>query len=225
MRVLWERCQTNPVSLPEEKYRMGDCCENNCEVDALHEGQRGTLRIVLAINAGMFLLILVAALYGKSTALLADSLDNLGDALTYGLSLYAVSRGNAVKAKVALFKGGLIFLAAGVVVAQIGYRFFIPSVPVFEIMGVFSLLGLVANSLCLYLLWRHRHADVNMSSVWECSRNDIATNISVFVAAGGVWFTGSSWPDIIVAIALVWLLIRSSIRVISSALVALRATK
>ena len=87
----------------------------------------------------------------------------------------------------------------------------------------FSLLGLIANSLCLYLLWRHRHEDVNMSSVWECSRNDIASNLSVFVAAGAVWLTGSGWPDILVALGLVWLLIRSSIRVVSSAMVELRA--
>lgn len=179
--------------------------------------------MVLGINAGMFLVIVVAALYGKSTALLADSLDNLGDALTYGLSLYAVSRGAAAKVKVALFKGGLIFLAACAVIAQIAYKVFVPSVPIFEVMGAFSLLGLAANSLCLYLLWRHRHEDVNMSSVWECSRNDIASNLSVFVAAGAVWLTGSGWPDIVVALGLVWLLIRSSIRVVSSAMVELRA--
>lgn len=178
---------------------------------------------MLGINGVMFLVIAVAALYGNSTALLADSLDNLGDALTYGLSLYAVSKSGAVKAKVALFKGGLIFLAACAVVAQVAYKFFVPSVPIFEVMGAFSLLGLIANSLCLYLLWRHRHEDVNMSSVWECSRNDIATNLSVFVAAGAVWLTGSGWPDILVALGLVWLLLRSSIRVVSSAMVELRA--
>jgi Co/Zn/Cd efflux system component len=171
----------------------------------------------------MFLVIMVAALYGKSAALLADSLDNLGDALTYGLSLFAVSRGAAVKAKVALFKGGLIFLAACVVAGQIAYKVFVPSVPVFEVMGAFSLVGLAANSLCLYLLWRHRHEDVNMSSVWECSRNDIASNLAVFVAAGAVWLTNSGWPDILIAIGLVWLLMRSSIRVISSAVAELRA--
>ena len=62
-----------------------------------------------------------------------------------------------------------------------------------------------------------------MSSVWECSRNDIASNLSVFVAAGGVWLTGSGWPDILVALGLVWLLTRSSIRVISSSMAELRA--
>lgn len=202
---------------------MSGCCNDSCAIDTLRERQRGTLRIVLGVNAIMFLVIAVAALYGKSTALLADSLDNLGDALTYGFSLYAVSRGAAVKAKVALFKGGLIFLAACAVAIQVVYRIFVPGVPIFEVMGAFSLLGLVANSLCLYLLWRHRHEDVNMSSVWECSRNDIASNLSVFVAAGVVWLTGSGWPDILVALGLVWLLIRSSIRVISSAMVELRA--
>lgn len=204
---------------------MSGCCDGGCFIDALREArQRGTLRIVLGINAVMFMVIAGAALYGGSTALLADSLDNLGDALTYGLSLYAVTRGARTKAGVALFKGVLILAAALVVAAQILYRLFVPSVPVFEVMGVFSILGLVANSLCLFLLWRHRTEDVNMSSVWECSRNDIASNISVFLAAGGVWLTGSGWPDIAVAIALVLLLLRSAVRVIAAALAELRGS-
>lgn len=196
---------------------MSNCCENHCAIDALRERQRGTLQIVLVINAVMFLVIVAAAFYGNSTALMADSLDNLGDALTYGLSIYAVSRGTATKARVALFKGGLILLAAITVAAQIVYRLFVPGTPLFEVMGAFSLLDLAANSVCLFLLWRHRHEDVNMSSVWECSRNDIASNLSVFAAAGAVWITGSGWPDIVVALGLVWLLMRSAIRVISSA--------
>ena len=201
---------------------MSGCCNQDCSVEQLYGRQRGTLIIVLAINALMFLVIVAAALYADSSALLADSMDNLGDALTYGLSIYAVSRGVAVKAKVALFKGALIFLAALFVAGQIAYRIFVPSVPIFEVMGVFSALGLAANSICLFLLWRHRHEDVNMSSVWECSRNDIATNISVFIAAGAVWLTGSGWPDIAIAVALTLFLMRSAIRVISSAIAELR---
>jgi Co/Zn/Cd efflux system component len=202
---------------------MSGCCNQDCSVEQLYERQRGTLKIVLTINALMFIVIVAAAFYADSSALLADSLDNLGDALTYGLSIYAVSRGAAVKARVALFKGALIFFAALVVAGQIAYRIFVPGVPVFEVMGVFSLLALAANSICLFLLWRHRHEDVNMSSVWECSRNDIASNISVFMAAGAVWFTGSGWPDIAVAVALTWFLMRSAIRVITSAMAELRA--
>jgi Co/Zn/Cd efflux system component len=202
---------------------MKGCCDQECSLEPLHERQRGTLQMVLAINALMFVVMVAAATYASSSALLADSLDNLGDALTYALSLYAVSRGAAVKAKVALFKGTLIFIAALTVIAQVAYRLFVPGVPVFEVMGIFSLAGLAANSICLFLLWRHRHEDVNMSSVWECSRNDIASNISVFVAAGAVWFTGSGWPDIVVALGLSSLLMRSAIRVITSAMAELRA--
>jgi len=44
------------------------------------------------------------------------------------------------------------------------------------------------------------------------------------LAAGAVWFTGAGWPDIIVALGLVWLLMRSAIRVITSAKAELRTT-
>jgi Co/Zn/Cd efflux system component len=202
---------------------MPCACDHDCSLDGLRERQRGTLRAVLAINAVMFFVIVAAALYGGSSALLSDSLDNLGDAFTYALSLYAVSRGVATKARVALFKGVLIFLGASVVAGQVLYKLAAPSVPQFEVMGLFSLVGLAANGLCLFLLWRHRHEDVNMNSVWECSRNDIASNLSVFVAAGGVWLTGSGWPDILVASALVVLLMRSALRVMASARAELKA--
>ena len=201
---------------------MADSCGGSCAVDALHQKQRGTLRLVLLINALMFVVIATAAFFGQTTALLADSLDNLGDALTYALSLYAVSKGAETKARVALFKGVLIGLGALVVAGQLLYRLYVPALPVFEIMGTFSLLGLLANGTCLMLLWRHRDEDVNMSSVWECSRNDIASNLSVFLAAGGVWLTGQAWPDRLVAAALVVLLLRSAWRVISSARAELR---
>lgn len=183
----------------------------------LRERQSGTLKIVLAINALMFLVIVAAALYAGSSALLADSLDNLGDALTYGLSLWAVNLGLRMKARVAFFKGLLILLAALAVLAQIGYKLINPTVPLFEIMGVFSLLALSANGICLALLWRHKTDDINMSSVWECSRNDIVANISVFVAAAGVWATGSNWPDQLVASFLAAFFLWSASRVLSSA--------
>ena len=192
-------------------------CEDDCAIDAMRERQSSTLKIVLAINVVMFAAGIGAGIYAGSSALLSDSLDNLGDAITYGLSLYVVYRSSQAKAQVALFKGSLILLAALIVLGQVIYRLFAPTVPVFEIMGVVSLITLAGNSLCLVLLTRHRTEDVNMSSVWECSRNDIASNISVFVAAGAVWLTGSGWPDVIIALALVCLLLRSGFSVFSKA--------
>lgn len=202
---------------------MDDCCsDKEGAIEALKARQSATLKIVLAINAVMFVVELASGLLARSTALLSDSLDNLGDALTYGLSLYTVSRGARSKAKVALFKGGLIMAASLFVVGQVIYGVLHPGVPVFEAMGIVSLIALAANGACLALLWKHRADDVNMSSVWECSRNDIASNIAVFLAAGAVWLTQSGWPDLLVGLALACLLLRSAIHVTASALRELR---
>lgn len=197
---------------------MADCCEDkSCAIKALKKRQSGTLKILLAINAVMFAVVFAAGLLAASTALMSDSLDNLGDALTYALSLYVISRTNREKAKVALFKGGLILIAGLFVLGQVVYRLFVPTLPVFETMCGIGLLALTANSICLALLWKHRDEDINMSSVWECSRNDIISNIAVLVAAGGVWLFESGWPDLAVGLVLSLLLINSSRRVLMSA--------
>ena len=202
---------------------MSDCCsDKECAIEALRSRQSATLKIVLVINSVMFVVELLSGVLARSTALLSDSLDNLGDALTYGLSLYAVSGGARSKARVALFKGGLILAAGLFVLGQVIYGVLHPGVPVFEVMGIVSLLALAANATCLALLWKHRAEDVNMNSVWECSRNDIASNTAVFVAAGAVWLTQSGWPDIAVGLALACLFLRSAVRVIANALDELR---
>jgi len=198
---------------------MPDCCEDKaCAIEALRAQQSKTLRIVLAINAVMFVVELASGLLARSSALLADSLDNLGDALTYGASLYAVPRGPRTKARVALFKAALILGAGLFVLGQVAYAGFSGGVPVFEAMGVVSLVALAANLTCLTLLWKHRAEDVNMTSVWECSRNDIASNISVFAAALLVWAADSGWPDLVVGLALAALFFRSAVNITRAAL-------
>ena len=205
---------------------MSDCCEDkSCAIDALRARQSGTLKAVLWINAAMFLAVAAAGLYASSSALLADALDNLGDALTYALSLYAVGRGERADAAVSLVKGLLILGAALFVVAQIGYRVLHPGVPLFEAMAAMAVLGLAANGACLTLLWKHRGEDVNMASVWECSRNDIASNLAVLVAAGGVALAGAGWPDLVVGALLAALFLRSATRVLRASVSALRVAQ
>lgn len=197
---------------------MSGCCGSGCEIRPGGDGrQRRTLRWVLGINAVMFVVMVLIALRADSSALLSDSLDNLGDALTYALSLFAVGLGAQAKARVALLKGGLILLAAASVAAHIAYRLQAPAVPLSGLMAIFSLVALAANALCLALLSRHRHEDINMASVWVCSRNDIAANLAVFAAAGGVWVTGSAWPDLLVAAALMALFLKSGTGVVMDA--------
>lgn len=196
---------------------MGACCSDDSQAAILRERQKGTLITVLLINAVMFAVVLLGAQLADSSALFADSLDNFGDALTYAISLLVVAGSAKSKARTALFKGGLIFLAACMVGMQIVQHLIYSSSPVFTLMGGFSLAGLLANGCCLWLLTRHRHDDINMSSVWECSRNDLLSNASVLLAAGMVWLMQANWPDLLIASILVVILLRSSFRVMSNA--------
>lgn len=203
---------------------MADCCnDKTCEIEALRDRQSSILKIVLAINAVMFLIELTAGLLAGSVSLIADSLDMLGDALVYGFSIYVVARGARMKAKAALLKGGIMAAFGLFVFGQAVYKMVFPVVPVFEAIGIIGVLALAANSLCLLLLWRHRADDINMSSVWLCSRNDIIANVSVLCAAVGVWLTGSGWPDILVGLGLAALFLRSALFVLRGAKKELRA--
>jgi len=195
---------------------VSGCCDH-CADGSLALRQRGVLRIVFAINAALFGAMLFAAWRSDSSALLSDGFDYLGDALTYALSLWAVNRAATVKSQVARFKGALIVLAGLLVLAQLGWRLWHPALPRFDWMTAFTVLGLAANGICLWLLTRHRDDDVNMASVWICSRNDIAANLSVLLAAAGVWAFDAAWPDRLVALALAALLLRSGFGVLRSA--------
>jgi len=204
---------------------MTDCCNDKaCEIEALRNRQSSTLKIVLGINAVMFAIELTAGLLASSVSLVADSLDMLGDALVYGFSLYVVARSARIKAMSALLKGSIMAAFGLFVLGQAIYKIIVPQVPMFEAIGAVGLLALAANSVCLLLLWRHRTDDINMRSVWLCSRNDIIANLSVLVAALGVWLTHSGWPDIIVGLALAVLFLRSALFVLRESITELRST-
>ncbi len=171
------------------------CCQSQIDVGALEERQRRVLVVVLVINAVTFIMMITAAAFSGSSSLLSGALDNFGDALTYALSLAVVGATCAAKARVALFKGLLIFGTAVAVAVQIGWRISNVETPIFETMGIAALLNLGANLLCLRLLYPYRDSDVNMASVWECSRNDVMEGFAVIAATLAVWVFGSGWPD------------------------------
>lgn len=206
---------------------MGECCGcgKTLDVAAMQARHRRVLWIVLLINLATFLMMVGASWYSHSSSLLSGALDNLGDAATYLLSLLVVGAGMAAKARVALFKGVLILAAAVAVAAQIGWRLAHPQVPLFESMGLAALLNLAANGFCLWLLTPYRNDDVNLASAWECARNDIFEGVSVVLAAGLVALFGAGWPDLLVAIALLVVFLRSALRVLRIAMTELRASR
>jgi cation diffusion facilitator family transporter len=198
---------------------MTDCCTDAaCEIEKLRARQSKTLKTVLGINATMFFVEIVAGLAAASTALLADSLDMLGDALIYGFSLYVVARSDAWKAVSALIKGGVMAVFGLFVLGQAAYKLFHPETPQYETIGLIGVLALSANALCFLLLWRHRAQDVNMRSVWLCSRNDIIANAAVLCAALGVWATHTQWPDLLVGLGIAALFLHSAAHVVGDAM-------
>jgi Co/Zn/Cd efflux system component len=170
--------------------------------------------VVLVINSTMFVAGTAVGLYAHSLALLSDALDMLGDALTYGGSIIVVRSGVAAKARMAKFKAYImLFFGAWILLGSI-YKIFNPEVPNYLLMAVMGILALLANVTCLMLLAVHREDDINMKSVWVCSRNDIIANLSVLFAAVIVYLSDSPWPDLIVGVALAILFTRSALQIL-----------
>lgn len=213
------------VAIPAEA--KDDCCSSKAEeIAALGStaSVRRVLQIVLAINLAMFFAEFTAGLLARSTALMADSVDMLGDALVYILSLYVLGRSLRWRAGAAMVKG-IIIAAFGIwVFAEVIMKIAGGVVPTASTMGLFGGIALVANLVCLGLLYRYRNRDVNMSSTFECSRNDVIANVGVIIAAVGVAAFDSFWPDVVVGTAIAALFFRSALRVLRSAWPQFRST-
>jgi hypothetical protein len=129
-----------------------DCCAaKEGEIAALgsHADVRRVLRIVLAINLAMFFVEFTAGVLARSTALMADSVDMLGDALVYMLSLYALERGLRWRAGAALAKGAIIAAFGIWVFVEVVLKLIGGAAPTAATMGIFGLIALIANLTCL----------------------------------------------------------------------------
>lgn len=197
-----------------------DCCSRKGDTIAAlgqKRDQRRVLIVVMLINFIMFGVEFGGGLIANSSAVLADSVDMFGDAFVYALSLYALNRGQRWEAGAAIAKGVIILLFGILVIAEIADKIVNGVPPSSELMLLFGGLALAANLTCLALLCRFRRLNVNMSSTFECSRNDVISNVGVLVAAGLVGLSGSAWPDIVVGAAIAALFLRSAWRVLLEA--------
>lgn len=161
-----------------------------------------TLRVVLAINAVMFVGELLMAWFAQSAGLLADSLDMFADAAVYGLALYAVGRSAQIRTRTAHVAGWLqAALAIGALV-EVARRFVWGSAPEPPLMMVVATVALVANVTCLWLVSRHRDGGTHMKASVIFSANDVIANAGVIVAGAVVAWTGSRYPDLVVGIVI-----------------------
>jgi cation diffusion facilitator family transporter len=203
---------------------MQNCCENKiCEVTALREKHRRILWAVLLINGVMFFIEGIAGIMAHSTALMADALDMLGDTLVYAFSLFVLNRSLRWQAGASLFKACFMLAFGAAVLAEALYKMITPIMPQVEIMGAIGALALAANAVCFLLLYTHRADNLNMSSTWLCSRNDLIANAGVLLAAAASYGLASRWPDILVGIIIAALFTSSAIGILRAALKEIKA--
>lgn len=193
------------------------CCSEK-RFDGASAAYKRALWIVILLNGSMFGVEIMAGLLAQSQALQADALDFLGDTATYTISLLVIGRSLQVRSSAALFKGLTLSIMGVWVLASTCYRIFVLNSPEPLTMGGVALLALLVNLVSLLILIGYRDGDANVRSVWLCSRNDAIGNVAVMIAASGVWYSQTAWPDLLVAGIMAVLFLSSSVQIIRQAM-------
>ncbi len=178
---------------------------------------RRALWIVVLLNLGYGAVEMAGGFWAGSQALKADALDFVGDGLITFLAVVAIGWSVAWRARSALIQGTFLGLLGIGVLATTIYRIFVQTTPTAELMGAFGIGALIVNVLAVLPLLPHRQGDANMRAVWLFSRNDAIGNAAVVIAAGLVAWSGSPWPDLVVALAIAGLFLHSSWSIIRDA--------
>jgi Co/Zn/Cd efflux system component len=185
---------------------------------------RRILWVALGINLAMFGVEVLSGLGAQSVSLLADSLDFLGDAANYGVSLFVLGMALQWRARASLLKGVTMAAFGLWILFMTARHAIVGTVPDAPVMGVVGALALVANVTVAALLYRFRNGDSNMASVWICSRNDAIGNLAVLLAAAGVFGAGAGWPDFAVGAVMSGLALYGAWQIVRQAMTELRGS-
>ncbi len=171
-------------------------CDCHIEVEA--SAQKSVLKLLLIINAVMFVFELVIGLIADSSGVIADSIDMLADCLVYGVSLFAVGAASSVKVGAAKVSGWFQIALATSILVDVGRRAVFGSEPSSLLMLGISVVALAANAYCLILLSHQKNREIHIQASWIFTRSDVVANSGVILAAIVVHFSQSRWPDLIV---------------------------
>ena len=161
--------------------------------------QKKLLWSVLAINFAFFIIEMTTGIISKSMGLVADSLDMLADSIVYGLALIAVGGTVVRKKNIAKFAGYFQILLAVIGFIEVVRRFIgVEKMPDFQTMIFVSIVALIANVICLYLLQKRKSKEAHMQASMIFTSNDVIVNLGVIVAGGLVYLTNSKYPDLMV---------------------------
>jgi len=183
-----------------------------------NDNQKKLLWIVLSINFLFFLLEMTTGLISESMGLIADSLDMLADAFVYGISLLAVGGTLTRKKSIAKIAGYFQIILAIVGFIEVIRRFvMVENVPEYSTMILVSILALIANGICLYLLHKSKSKEAHMQASMIFTSNDVIINFGVIIAGVLVNWLDSSMPDLIIGTIVFLIVIQGAIRILNIA--------
>ncbi len=188
-----------------------------CEVELKDNQQKTVLYWLLAINATMFVFEIGFGWLSESTALIADSLDMLADAIVYAIALYAVGKSIQHKANAALVSGYFQLGLGVLILMDIARRLYGESEPHSWFMIGVGMVALVANMICLILIRKHNNDEVHMRASWIFSANDVIANLGVVIAGILVMVLEQRWPDIVIGSIISVLILRGAYRILTDA--------
>lgn len=178
--------------------------------------QKKLLWIVLAINFAFFVIEMTTGLISKSMGLVADSLDMLADSFVYGISLFAVGGTLTKKKRIAKIAGYFQITLAIIGFSEVLRRFFgAEELPDLWTMIIVSILALIANGICLYILQKSKSKEeAHMKASMIFTSNDIIINLGVISAGLLVNWLDSNKPDLIVGTIVFGLVVQGAFRIL-----------
>jgi len=188
-----------------------------CEVEIKDQSQRQVLYWLLGINATMFVIEMGIGLLADSTALIADSLDMLADAVVYGVALYAIGKSLLHKANAARISGFFQMALGVLIIIDIVRRSIYGSEPVSGLMMAMGAVALVANVICLVIIRKQRNEEVHMRASWIFSANDVIANLGVISAGVLVFWLDSRWPDLVIGVIVSCVVLRGAKMILEDA--------
>ena len=188
-----------------------------CEVEIKDQSQRQVLYWLLGINATMFVIEMGIGLLADSTALIADSLDMLADAVVYGVALYAIGKSLLHKANAARISGFFQMALGVLIIIDIVRRSIYGSEPVSGLMMAIVAVALVANVICLVIIRKQRNEEVHMRASWIFSANDVIANLGVIFAGVLVFWLDSRWPDLVIGVIVSCVVLRGAKMILEDA--------
>ncbi len=193
---------------------MSDC---GCEIEIKDQTQKRVLYWLLSINLTMFFVEISLGWFAESTALIADSLDMLADAIVYSIGLYAVGKAVREKAGAAMISGYFQACLGVLILMDIVRRVLLGSEPESFLMISVGFVALIANVICLLLIQKHKDGEVHMRASWIFSANDVIANTGVILSGIIVWWLDNRWPDIVIGLIIATVIVRGARLILADA--------